>query len=180
MTKNHNRNFFLFEKIHRILLINEDYIRQTFSNSAIFNIFKNNKLMLLFLYEKKIIHVDESVLEILKHQYYHRSYSDFFYNSKLIFKKGKRSYITDVVSNVNNNSYYFFPEIKSLLNEKDRSDFEFEILKYNRNDFEMNRKIGENESLICQLIRHDLVIEFITYVNKMNISISSKIQDSLK
>lgn len=85
MTKNHNRNFFLFKKIHRILLINEDYIRQTFSNSAIYNIFKNNKLMLLFLFEKKII-VDISVLEILKHQYYHRSYSDFFYNSKLIFK----------------------------------------------------------------------------------------------
>ena len=44
--------------------------------------------------------------------------------------------------------------------------------------FEINRKKGENDSYICQLIRQDSIKEFIIYMNKTNTPFSSKIPDS--
>ena len=41
------------------------------------------------------------------------------------------------------------------------------------------RLLGENDSHICQLIRDDSVEEFISYVNRTNISLSSKIIPSI-
>ena len=35
-------------------------------------------------------------------------------------------------------------------------------------DFYENRKNGENESRICELIRKDLIDDFITYINREN------------
>ena len=45
-----------------------------------------------------------------------------------------------------------------------------EINKEIPENFYELRKIGENESYICKLIREDSVKEFIVYMNKNNIS----------
>ena len=45
--------------------------------------------------------------------------------------------------------------------------------------FEERRLIGENENYICQLIRNDSINDFIVYINKNNISLSSKITKSI-
>ena len=42
-------------------------------------------------------------------------------------------------------------------------------------NFERNRQKFENESNLCSIIREDLIVDFIQYVNKNNISLSSKI-----
>ena len=44
---------------------------------------------------------------------------------------------------------------------------------------EEKKEIGENDSYICQLIREDLVIPFITYVNQTNYSLSKTINKSI-
>ncbi|KAK8864800.1 hypothetical protein M9Y10_010325 [Tritrichomonas musculus] len=48
---NHNRQENLLHKIFQILQYHINEIKQTFSNSELFNIFESNKLILLFLFE---------------------------------------------------------------------------------------------------------------------------------
>ena len=45
--------------------------------------------------------------------------------------------------------------------------------------FKEKWKIGENDSYICTLIRSDSIENFITYVNRTNFSLSSKIKPSV-
>ena len=56
---NHYRFPNFFSKIEKILLIFKEDIKKHFSNSEIFNIFKSNKRILLFLIEQQIIVIDE-------------------------------------------------------------------------------------------------------------------------
>ena len=44
--------------------------------------------------------------------------------------------------------------------------------------FERMCQQGENHSYICSLIREDLIVEFITYVNKVNYPLDSIIDKS--
>ena len=67
---------------------------------------------------------------------------------------------------------YFSPEI-NLFNNSKTMDDDF-ILEFNE-----KRKIGENDSLICTLIRNDSIDEFISYLNRNKISLSSKIERSI-
>ena len=46
-------------------------------------------------------------------------------------------------------------------------------------NFYEERRIGENDTYLCELIRKDLIDEFITFVNKNEISLSSEIEKSL-
>ena len=46
-------------------------------------------------------------------------------------------------------------------------------------EFDQKREIGENDSYICELIRQDSIDEFITHINKINISLSSDIIPSI-
>ena len=78
--------------------------------------------------------------------------------------------------------YYFYPEIKSLIDIKAREKIEKELLEQNSNifnNFNENRKIGENDSYICSLIREDSVEEFIAYVNRINLKLTTTISHSI-
>ena len=46
-------------------------------------------------------------------------------------------------------------------------------------NFNEKRRIGENDTLICQLIRQDLISDFITYVNKNDYPLKSEIERSI-
>ena len=46
-------------------------------------------------------------------------------------------------------------------------------------DYENNRKKGENENYLCQLIREDSIDEFVSFVNRNNLNLSSKIKRSI-
>ena len=87
---------------------------------------------------------------------------------------------------------YFLPEIKPFLtkpwfpkntNKYSYSKKENWIDVVNKreipNDFYENRKIGENENFICELIRRDSVEEFVEYVNQKNISLEQEIIPSI-
>lgn len=92
---------------------------------------------------------------------------------------------------------YFFPEIKPFLyifndlqinidenNEYYDSIKEFEEFKkrYSEKlpeDYEERRLIGENDDFICNLIRNDLIDEFISYINQRNIEVNQEIDISI-
>ena len=71
--------------------------------------------------------------------------------------------------------HYFYPEIKNFLHPEMKDEISSEISK----NFEEKRKIGENDDYICELIRNDSIEEFIIYVNKLNISLSSEVKHSI-
>ena len=71
--------------------------------------------------------------------------------------------------------YFFFPEIENLLDDKTRNKLKEKFLQNDPNffaTFEEKRKIGENDSYLCSLIRSDSIVEFISYVNRSNLSLS--------
>ncbi|KAK8870628.1 hypothetical protein M9Y10_008515 [Tritrichomonas musculus] len=152
ISKNHNRVQNFNEKIDNIFLFIHNKLKREFSNKGIFNIFKRNKRILLYLIENQIIEIDEFVLNDLLGQI-------------------ERQY-----------HFYFYPEIKELLSENDRKEIEDEIPYNYEEDFEKfkeNRRRGENENYLCTLIRSDLVSEFIQYVNCNKISLYIIIKPSM-
>ncbi|KAK8842396.1 hypothetical protein M9Y10_025979 [Tritrichomonas musculus] len=149
ISKNHQRNPDFFNKIEQIIDYLKPSIIEIFSNTEIFNIFKKNKLILLLLFSKKIMTIDSNI---------------FHYFSQSI-----------------ENIHYFYPEIKPFL-KQDAIDFiEKKFSQIDENifvNFDKKRQIGENDSYICELIRNDSVKEFISYVNRTNLPLSSSIQSS--
>lgn len=63
---------------------------------------------------------------------------------------------------------YFRKEFPHIFEDYDKSEFS-----------EKDRKIGENDHEICKLIRQDLSEEFIPFVSRESISLSSKISPSI-
>lgn len=68
------------------------------------------------------------------------------------------------------------------MDEKDRKKIEDEILQNYNEDietFEKKCRIGENDSYLCSLIRQDLVVEYITYINENDLSLLTNIKPSI-
>ena len=77
--------------------------------------------------------------------------------------------------------YYMYPVIKEYINETSQKNIEKNISQKYDEDisiFKEKCKIGENDSYICSLIREDSVEEFISYVNRINLPLCSKIEPS--
>ena len=116
--------------------------------------------MLLFLVKEKIIIFNEEIFELIATnvKYIERKYPHYFqpeikpFMTKEWISKQKYYYIKDMIK-----------DLKEELPE----------------DFEENREKGENESYICQLIRDDLVKEFIVYVNQNNYPLDSRIKRTI-
>lgn len=144
-----------FQKIFQIIEYYKDKIKQTFSNVEIFDIFQNSKKNLLFLFENQIISFDEAI--------YH----------KIISKSDRGIY---------GYGHFFYLEIKKFDNKEITELFENDLLKLNPKifeEFDQNRHKGENDSYICSLIRNDSVKEFVSYVNRTNLSLKSEVKFSI-
>ena len=152
ISNNHYRHKTFISKIFKILSSLEQNIKKLIPNHRVFNIFKTNKLVLLFLFQKKIIIPDENIINY-------------------IISQTKFNY--DV---------YFYEEIKPYINKTKEKIIENKLTQLYQNSteyFEENRQKGENDSYICYLIRNDLVEEFVIYVNKNNLLLSKKISSSI-
>ena len=102
IANNHYRTNDFFNKIGKIINIFKAEISNSFSNEEIFQIFQENKRLLLFLIDEKIMIFDKAIYDVIKKQ------------NKTIFKVGQYE-------------KYFIPEIKQFLNDKSiitEEDFE--------------------------------------------------------
>ena len=155
ISNNHHRDEIFLKKIFQILQYYKNQIKKTLSNLQIFNIFRANKMLLLFLIENEIIEVDENIFREINNTYENNGnrYCDFFY-----------------------------PEIKKFLDQSQREEIEAKLLSKEDNIFEQfdeKRHKGENDSYICTLIREDSYDDFIKYVNRTNINLKSDIVSSI-
>ena len=176
ISNNHHNYPTFFEKIERILSFYFEYIKQSFTNSELFNIFQNNKRILYFLIQNKIIIVDQYIAQQIfkKDDKNDNIFPNYFVPSPKFFRPKR--------STTRNYRYYFFMEIKQFLGEQNQIDIGRELLKrcqHFSKEYERNRQKGENESYVCELIRQDLVKEFIIYYNKNNFSLSDEVKESI-
>ena len=153
---NHKRLPNFFSKIEQIVQYVKEDIKKYFNNSEIFNIFKDDKRILLFLYEEKMFEFDEIILK------------KFLFNDKY----EKYDYIT-----------YFRPEIKEFL-AKEQNNINDKIYVMARKktysgrppiEFYDKRRIGENDNPICQIIQKDDIKEFIELIKQKKISIQKTV-----
>ena len=152
ISKHHHRNINFFHKIEQVLQFFSKQIKEFYSNLEIFNLFKSNKRLLLFLFEENILKPTEEIYYIINDDKYK-----------------KRFYLQ-----------YFYIEFRNIISEQERLKIKKEIPS--DNDFELfkkMRKTGENETYICNLIRNDSVIDFIEFINKKNISLTTTIEPTI-
>ena len=138
----HHRSKDFIIKTEKIILKFEQEIKKYYTNFDIFNIFKGNKRILLFLFERQIIKPEKLISSIItNYKYTKRNYPQYF-----------------------------------------QIEFQFSNVKIGETDIESykeKRRTGENDSYICQLIQKDLVNDFISYVNRTNFPLNSKIKKSI-
>ena len=81
ISNNHHRQSNFFKKIIKILEYFLPIIKQTFTNSQIFELFKSNKAIILFLIENKAIKVDKYIAKSIFYQSQktNTNYCHFFY-----------------------------------------------------------------------------------------------------
>ena len=162
---NNNHRFpNFFTKLDRILLFFKEDIKKYFSNSEIFNIFKSNKRILLFLIEQQIMVFDEYIVrKITKtEKYIEAKYPQYFQPEIQLFIKEK-----------------WFPKHENNNKQKEENGWVEEIKKELLENFYEKRKEGENDSQVSELIRKDMITEFIAYVTRNCVSVNSKIQPSI-
>lgn len=146
-----HRNESFFPKIEKIILYFKNQILEFFTNTEIFNVFKNNKRLLLFAIHENIVIFDNKILNI-------------FFDENLL----KQNYYL-----------YFYPEIKSLLQNDIVFNEQIKFLNDEVDDFFQKRKIGENDDALCKIIRNDEIVSFIQFIQKEKISLQSKITKSI-
>ncbi|KAK8835753.1 hypothetical protein M9Y10_040573 [Tritrichomonas musculus] len=156
---NHHQNSNLITKIEKILLLLREDISKKVSNSKIMEIFCDNKRILLFLITENLFNIDESFISKFNSILF--SYAEHFLE---YFAPEIKSYI-ESTQNIDQNNFY-----KNLYNKVSNELPE---------NFYENRLRGENEDFIFNLIRNDMIDEFVKHVNKTNLSLESKIKDSI-
>ena len=79
-----------------------------------------------------------------------------------------------IFKKMNNKNFkdYFSPELHQFSDQINSEEID-------QSTFFKNRKNGENESFLCEMIRNDSVVDFITYVNQANLPLSSQINSSI-
>ena len=150
ISDNHHQSADFYDKLEKIFRY---LINDTpsFISNFIPDYSKFNKRILFFLLEKKLIKPDKSFLK----QYLCDKHQSF---------------------------YYLYPKMKEFLEEEKQKQMLIEIQqKYNEDisTFEDKCKIGENDLYICSLIRSDSIEKFVSYVNRTNLSLSTKIKPSI-
>ena len=152
ISENHHRQRSFFNKIEHIFQYFIPKMKKTFSKCEIFNIFKRNKRILLFLFAQKVIIPNKYFLSIFsKDKYKRKFFSEYF------LKEFKPLY--------DDNTFIY-------LKTRIPDDIDSEL-------FEERRKEGENQLELCQMIRNDSIDEFIHFTSQSNISLSSTIRPSI-
>ena len=152
---NYHRPTNFFERVEQILKHLEEAIKKTLTRKEIFNIFKSNKRILLFLFEEKIIIINQNII-------------DYFLEED---EKHKNKYC-----------HFFYPEVKNFLTEEKSQEIEKELLlndPYYKINFNEKRHEGENEKELFALIRKDEVEKYIEYINFNKISLRILIEPSI-
>ena len=169
ISNDHHREEGFFDKIEQILKLFKEDLLKYFSNSELFNIFKSNKRILLFLIEEQIIIVDEYITKKITT------------TRKYVKAKYPQYFLPEIKPFISEKCYHIYETDKRKKFEEEEEENEWieDIKKELPDDFFKLRRKGENESLICEFIRNDMIKEFVVYINRNGTSLNSTIQSSI-
>ena len=163
IVNNHHRDRNFISKVERVLRQFKQGLQKYFSNSEIFNIFKDNKRILLFLLEEKMMIIDEYIFSIItSSEYVRKNYCEYF-----------QPEIKRFVAEENIGKYG--SENKSL---KDNKFIEVMNKEIETNFYEKRRE-GLNDDYLCELIRNNEIEEFIRFTEQRNLSLEIYIKKSI-
>lgn len=133
---------------------------------------------------KKIVKILIYIKDYIKQTYSNDDLLNTFSDNKLmlLFLVKNNLISSKSIFKMQNFHHYFLPEIKSVFSQEKMNRIEKEFLDIDPNifdNYEEKRQKGENDSYVCSLIRDDSVEEFISFITKNNISLSSRIKFSL-
>ena len=149
IANNHHHDESFFTNFFQIIRYYTTQLKQTFSNFEIYDIFKSNKKIILYLFQNSIIELDEEIFKEM---------------------------VNTSESNGNRYCHFFYPEIEKYIGEKDAKNLAPQPLP---EDFFQKRQEGENDSYLCSLIRRDSINDFVSYVNRYNIQLTSEVKHSI-
>ncbi len=160
---NHQRGYKFINKIEVVLTHFKKDMLQYFTNSEIFEIFKDNKRILLFLIQEKIIIIDEYIVALLTcDEFIKKKYAEYF------SPEIKPFFCEQFINKYKNSN----SELKNV-------NFIQEIMKNVPEKFYEKRIEGENDNYICELIRLNKVNEFDAYINQNKLSFDGYIPKSI-
>ena len=168
ISNNHYRGTNFFAKIEAIL--SKLKIKQTFSNSEIFKIFKSNKRILLYLIQSKILEIDQ----IIADQIIDLDYSKFLYTEVKAFIKDdkKKEEIEKQLHSFDENRK--MAENDSIVGRLIRADSLEEFKTYvEKNNFNLNLRIRpsiyESNSYLLKLEKLPYLIEYAAFFGAIKI-----------
>ena len=156
IANNHHRGVGFFSKLEKILLFIKCEIRKNFSNKQIFSIFDNNKRLLLFFINEKIMIFDDYIYEqITSTSFQNLNYTQYFQPEIKSFLSKKDDKIDEEFNNkrlIGENDDY----ICSLIQKDAIEDFIIYVKKYNYSLHKcINPSIFEtNEMLLKRTIKN--------------------------
>ena len=158
---NHHRVGNYISKFERVLRHFKQDLQKNFSNSEIFDIFKDNKRILLFLLEEKLMTIDEYIFPIITSLSYAEIYCGYF-----------QPEIKRFLTQENIEKYEI---VKQLITDKfiERMNKEIE------SNFYEKRREGENDDYLCELIRFNKTKELIAFVERTNLPLENEIKKSI-
>ncbi|KAK8897626.1 hypothetical protein M9Y10_015588 [Tritrichomonas musculus] len=152
---NHHRSPNLISKLETIFQFLFKEIGSIIPDLQIYKIFRNNKRVLLLFFERGFIQPNEYIL-------------------------------SDVMVRLDSNRFpyrhYLYSGLELHIDKEELKTIENEIKQKYDDELETfieKCRIGENDSYLCSLIREDSVEEFISYINRSNISTSIEILPSI-
>lgn len=174
IANNHHRGSNFFFKIEKIIVVMKDEMKRYFSNLEIFDFFKKNKRVLLFLIKENIIFIDQLIFSsITNRQYCKKNYFKYFFPEIKKFIKN-----IDVIRHIENNMSSNFEE-KRKNGENDnficdmiRKDSIEEFITYvKKTNLDLNsiieKSIFETNSL---LLKNDpTIIEYAAFFGSIQI-----------
>ncbi|KAK8895206.1 hypothetical protein M9Y10_023648 [Tritrichomonas musculus] len=169
ISNNYHQTQTFYIRIQRILSFLKDNTIKFFSNFEIFNIFKENKRLLLFLFNEKIIIPDKLIFShISKNKFKKRGYIQYFYpefkifNSNSIFEMDTELFDKNRKKGVNDNY------ICELIQNDSIEDF---VAYTNRTNFLLSSKVSSSifETNLFLLKHEPTLIEYSAFYGSIQI-----------
>ena len=87
ISTNHHRTQFFFDKIKKIIIFLKNEIKKSFSNDDIYELFEDNKLLLLILLDEGIFTIDYRILSQIEKNHQHFFYPEIIKIDKKYMKR---------------------------------------------------------------------------------------------
>ena len=154
IAKHHQRQPNFFSKIEKFLNLFEEEIKKYITSEDLFNIFKDDKRILLYLFEKKIIFITKNIAStLLDWEYVRLNYCGYFTKELRSYEKLSHNILSEIIRNDSIEEFIVYIN-KNDLNLNSMVDITY---------FETNPFLFKNHGEYACLTYKTTLIEYATF-----------------